>query len=203
MLRHIVAVTFFRLLACPPPQLQAGLFFSSLNLKWGAIVLNCLCRDKANFGARTTQRERERGRERRRQRIQRRRRNLNIFSAAAAAAAAAAQSKNSFLLFSDNKSGVGVRAGLRAEGGGRLSLSLSLSLALTNLWLKSWPAFCPLACFTSRCQLDLGSERASGILQFANASGPDLISYRFSYSWRIPLQSSLNRELQLKNDNND
>ena len=127
-------------------------------------------------------------------------RNRNI-SSAAAAAAAAAQSKNSFLLFSDNKSGVGVRAGRRAEGGGRLSLSLSL--ALTNLWLKSWPAFCPLACFTSRCQLDLGSERASGILQFANASGPDLISYRFSYSWRIPLQSSLNRELQLKNDNND
>ena len=197
-------MTIFRLLACPPPQLQAGLFFSSLNLKWGAIVLNCLCRDKANFGARTTQRERERGRERRRQRIQRRRRRAeseHFLGGGGGGGGGGAEQKLISPLFGQQKRS---RSQSRAEGGGRrAALSLSLSLALTNLWLKSWPAFCPLACFTSRCQLDLGSERASGILQFANASGPDLISYRFSYSWRIPLQSSLNRELQLKNDNND
>ena len=70
-------MTIFRLLPCPPaPTASASavtcrLFFPPPpHLKWGAIVLNCLCRDKANFGARKRQRDREG--ESRRQRIQRR-----------------------------------------------------------------------------------------------------------------------------------
>ena len=136
MLRHIVAVTIFRLLACPPPQLQAGLFFSSLNLKWGAIVLNCLCRDKANFGARTTQRERERGRERRRQRIQRRRRRAEsehfLGGGGGGGGGGGAEQKLISPLFGQQKRS---RSQSRAEGGGRrAALSLSLSLSLYRLF---------------------------------------------------------------------
>ena len=102
----------------------------TLNLKWGAIVLNCLCRDKANFGAAASAGEGMR--ESKRQRIQRRTESEHFLAA-----------KTHFSSFRITKA-----AAEAAEAAARVDEFMAKKLA------------CPTACFTSRaCQLELASER--------------------------------------------